>query len=85
MALMSLGYADDDLIFTNGIAVWDDTDILTNARQRCIPSPCGRFDEDGLTDGGFRLSFKPGTNDTDGTPWTGGCSVWFRPAGRQPR
>jgi len=69
-----------NLIFTNGIAVWDDTDIPTNARQRMYSVALRTdSDEDGLTDGAefFVYHSNPGTNDTDGDAMLDGWEVLY--------
>ena len=69
-----------NLVFTNGIAVWDDTDIPTNARQRMYSVALRTdTDEDGLTDGSefFIYHSNPGTNDTDGDAMLDGWEVLY--------
>ena len=69
-----------NLIFTNGIAVWDDTDMPTNARQRMYSVALRTdSDEDGLTDGAefFVYHTNPGTNDTDGDAMLDGWEVLY--------
>ena len=69
-----------NLVFTNGIAVWEDADISTNTRQR-VYSVALRTDtdEDGLTDGAefFVHHTDPGLEDTDGDGMPDGWEVRY--------
>ena len=67
-----------NLVFTNGIAAWEDTDIPTNARQRMYSVALRTdTDEDGLTDGTefFVYHTDPGMEDTDGDGMRDGWEV----------
>lgn len=62
-----------NLVFTNGVATWDDENISTNARQRFYAVALrADTDGDGLTDGAefFVHLTNPGNPDTDGDGWS---------------
>ncbi len=67
-----------NLVFTNGNAIWDDTNVPTNARQRMYSVvPRMDTDGDGLTDGAefFVYHSSTGTNDTDGDAMLDGWEI----------
>lgn len=69
-----------NLVFTNGVAVWDDTDIPTNARQRMYSIALRTdTDGDGLTDGSefFVYHTNRELEDTDGDGMLDGWEVLY--------
>ena len=69
-----------NLVFTNGVAVWDDTDIPTNARQRMYSVALRTdSDEDGLTDGAefFVYHTNRELEDTDGDGMLDGWEILY--------
>ena len=69
-----------NLVFTNGVAVWEDADMPTNARQRMYSVALRTdTDGDGLTDGAefFVYHTDPGLEDTDGDDMLDGWEVFY--------